>query len=147
MPNPTWPLHATTCAQGLPPAPPCTLDAEQVLSLPLLGMMVKYFLGHGMLGSSWDQVFATFRQRYPNPYSKYVLTEDSVHQEMIPDSQILSQRLLPRSTGGPTRPRSCSCQCCSLGVHTRGSYCGPQNQTMTTFTWNINHAQLLVVEK
>ena len=23
----------------------------------------------------------------------------------------------------------------------------PQNQTMTTFTWNINHAQLMVVEE
>ncbi|PNJ06656.1 PRELID1 isoform 3 [Pongo abelii] len=31
--------------------------------------MVKYFLGQSVLRSSWDQVFAAFWQRYPNPYS------------------------------------------------------------------------------
>lgn len=33
--------------------------------------MVKYFLGQSVLRSSWDQVFAAFWQRYPNPY-RYV---------------------------------------------------------------------------
>ena len=47
--------------------------------------MVKYFLGQSVLRSSWDQVFAAFWQRYPNPYSKHVLTEDIVHREVTPD--------------------------------------------------------------
>lgn len=34
--------------------------------------MVKYFLGQSVLRSSWDQVFAAFWQRYPNPY-RYVV--------------------------------------------------------------------------
>ena len=32
---------------------------------------MKYFLGQSVLRSSWDQVFAAFWQRYPNPY-RYV---------------------------------------------------------------------------
>ena len=43
--------------------------------------MVKYFLGQSVQRSSWDQVLAAFWQRYPNPYSKHVLTEDIVHRE------------------------------------------------------------------
>ncbi|KAB0371483.1 hypothetical protein FD755_016421 [Muntiacus reevesi] len=85
--------------------------------------MVKYFQGQSVLRSSWDQVFAAFWQRYPNPYSKHVLTEDIVHRATV------------------------SCQCCSLSVHPGGFYRGPTNQTMATFTWNINHARLMVVEE
>ena len=39
--------------------------------------MVKYFLGQSVLRSSWDQVFAAFGQRYPNPY-RYVALERAV---------------------------------------------------------------------
>ena len=35
---------------------------------------MKYFLGQSVLRSSWDQVFAAFWQRYPNPY-RYVALE------------------------------------------------------------------------
>ncbi|XP_078406755.1 PRELI domain containing 1a isoform X3 [Cetorhinus maximus] len=45
--------------------------------------MVKYFLGLNDLKSSWEQVFAAFWQRYPNPYSKHVLTEDVIHREVV----------------------------------------------------------------
>ncbi|MBZ3882566.1 PRELI domain-containing protein 1, mitochondrial [Sciurus carolinensis] len=58
--------------------------------------MVKYFLDQSMFRNSWDQVFAAFWQRYPNPYSKHVLREDIVHQEVTPDQKLLSWRLLTK---------------------------------------------------
>lgn len=39
--------------------------------------MVKYFLGQSVLRSSWDQVFAAFWQRYPNPY-RYVALKRAI---------------------------------------------------------------------
>ncbi|KAK2093637.1 PRELI domain-containing protein 1, mitochondrial [Saguinus oedipus] len=63
--------------------------------------MVKYFLGQSILQSSWDQVLATFCQRYPNPYSKHVLTEDIIHQEVTHDQKLLSRRLLTKTKRMP----------------------------------------------
>ena len=53
--------------------------------------MVKYFLGQNVLLSSWDQVFAAFWQQYPSPYSRHVLTKDTVHQEVSPVQRLLTQ--------------------------------------------------------
>lgn len=63
--------------------------------------MVKYFLGQSVLQSSWDQVLANFWQQYPNPYSKHVLTEDTVHQAVTADQKLLSQRLLTKTNRTP----------------------------------------------
>uniref|UniRef100_A0A8D2D0V7 PRELI/MSF1 domain-containing protein n=1 Tax=Sciurus vulgaris TaxID=55149 RepID=A0A8D2D0V7_SCIVU len=96
-----------------------------------------YFLGQSMLRSSWDQVFAAFWQRYPNPYSKHVLTKDIVHREVTPDQKLLmtrwAEQLFPANVAH------------SVYI-LEDSVVDPQNQTMTTFTWNINHARLMVVE-
>ena len=62
---------------------------------------MKYFLGQSVLRSSLDQVFAPFWQQYPNPYSKHVLTEDTVHREVTPDQKLLSRRLLTKSNRMP----------------------------------------------
>ena len=105
--------------------------------------MVEYFLGQRMLWSSWDQVFAAFWQRYPNPCSKHVLMEDIVHREVTSDQKLLTkmnrmhcwaERLFPASVAHSV-------------YFLEDSTVDPQNQTMATFTWNINHTQLMVVEE
>nr|XP_034371340.1 PRELI domain-containing protein 1, mitochondrial-like [Arvicanthis niloticus] len=110
--------------------------------------MVKYFLGQSMLRSSWDQVFAAFWQRYPNPYSKHVLTEDIVHREVTPDQKLLSRRLLTKTNRMPCWAERLFPANVAHSVNIlEDSIVDPQNQTMTTFTWNINHAWLMVVEE
>ncbi|XP_043820453.1 PRELI domain-containing protein 1, mitochondrial-like [Dromiciops gliroides] len=99
--------------------------------------MVKHFLGQSVLRPSWDQVFATFWQRYPNPNSKHVLTEDTEHREVTPDQKLLSRRLLTKTN---RMPRWAEHLFPANVAH-------PQNQTMTTSTWDINHARLVVVEE
>nr|KAF6349801.1 PRELI domain containing 1 [Myotis myotis] len=107
--------------------------------------MVKYFLGHSVLRSSWDQVFAAFWQRYPNPYSKHVLTEDIVHREVTPDQKLLSRRLLTKTNRMPRWAERLFPANVAHSVYIlEDSIVDPQNQTMTTFTWNINHARLMV---
>ncbi|KAM9103904.1 PRELI domain-containing protein 1, mitochondrial isoform X2 [Hippopotamus amphibius kiboko] len=106
--------------------------------------MVKYFLGQSVLRSSWDQVFAAFWQRYPNPYSKHVLTEDIVHREVTPDQKLLSRRLLTKTNRMPRWAERLFPANVAHSVYIlEDSIVDPQNQTMTTFTWNINHARLM----
>ncbi|KAF6082591.1 PRELI domain containing 1 [Phyllostomus discolor] len=110
--------------------------------------MVKYFLGQSVLRSSWDQVFAAFWQRYPNPYSKHVLTEDIVHREVTPDQKLLSRRLLTKTNRMPRWAERLFPANVAHSVYIlEDSIVDPRNQTMTTFTWNINHARLMVVEE
>ncbi|XP_055451774.1 PRELI domain-containing protein 1, mitochondrial isoform X2 [Meriones unguiculatus] len=106
--------------------------------------MVKYFLGQSVLRSSWDQVFTAFWQRYPNPYSKHVLTEDIVHREVTPDQKLLSRRLLTKTNRMPRWAERLFPANVAHSVYIlEDSVVDPQNQTMTTFTWNINHARLM----
>ncbi|KAB0359042.1 hypothetical protein FD754_003198 [Muntiacus muntjak] len=110
--------------------------------------MVKYFQGQSVLRSSWDQVFAAFWQRYPNPYSKHVLTEDIVHREVTSDQKLLSRRLPTKTNRMPRwAERLFPANVAHSVSILEDSIVNPQNQTMTTFTWNINHARLMVVEE
>ena len=106
--------------------------------------MVKYFLGQSVLRSSWEQVIAAFRQRNPNPYGKDVSTEDSATS----DQKLLSRQLLTKMNRMPgLAERLFPANVAHLEYILEDSTVAPQNQTRTTFTWNINHAQLMVVEE
>uniref|UniRef100_A0A2K5QTL5 PRELI/MSF1 domain-containing protein n=1 Tax=Cebus imitator TaxID=2715852 RepID=A0A2K5QTL5_CEBIM len=110
--------------------------------------MVEYFLGQSVLRRSWDQVFDAFWQRYPNPYSKDVLTDDTVHQEVTADQKLLSRRLLTTTNRMPRwAERLFPANVAHSGYILEGSIVDPQSVTMTTFTWNISHARLLVVDE
>ena len=124
--NPSWPGLLLVLGRdvvppphpSLPPPPP----TRQHTPPPRVRKMVKYFWARAcLLHSSWDQVLAAFRQQHLNPYSKHVLTEDGVHQEVAPDPVSPDQDQQDALLGGATA----SCQCCSLGVHPGGFYCGP----------------------
>ncbi|XP_030622217.1 PRELI domain containing 1a [Chanos chanos] len=110
--------------------------------------MVKYFSCAGVLKNSWDQVSLAFWQRYPNPYSNHVLTEDIIFREVTPDNRLISRRLLTKTSRAPRWAEK------FLPVHmARSAYIiedsivDPQQRTMTTLTWNITHARLMSVEE
>ncbi|XP_033373592.1 PRELI domain-containing protein 1, mitochondrial isoform X2 [Parus major] len=106
--------------------------------------MGKYCASLGVLKGPWDQVFAAFWQRYPNPYSKHVLTEDIVHREVTPDHKLLSRRLLTKTNRMPRWAERFFPANVAHSVYIlEDSIVDPKNRTMTTFTWNINHARLM----
>ena len=106
--------------------------------------MVKYFLGQSVLRSSWEQVIAAFWQRYPNPYGKDVSTEDSATS----DQKLLSRQLLTKTNRMPHwAERLFPANVAHSEYILEDSTAAPENQTRTTFTWNINHARLMVVEE
>nr|XP_054097492.1 PRELI domain-containing protein 1, mitochondrial-like [Callithrix jacchus] len=108
---------------------------------PPAGTVVKYFLGQSVLRSSWEQVFAAFWRRYPNPI-------DIVHREVTPDQKLLSRRLLTKTNRMPCWAERLFPANVAHSVYTlEDSTVDPQNQTMTTFTRNINRARLMEVDE
>ncbi|XP_078117025.1 PRELI domain containing 1a [Sander vitreus] len=110
--------------------------------------MVKYFCCGGLLKSNWDQVCVAFWQRYPNPYSNHVLTEDIIFREVTPTNCLISRRLLTKTSRAPRwMERYLPKHMASSAYIIEDSIVDPQKRTMTTLTWNISHARLMSVEE
>ncbi|XP_026056069.1 PRELI domain-containing protein 1, mitochondrial-like [Carassius auratus] len=112
-------------------------------------MMGKYFFSETDIKSPWDQVLAAFWLRYPNPYSTHVLTEDVVFREVTPDNQLLSRRLLTKTNRLPRWAERVFPGNLSRSVYIiEDSVVDLRNRSLTTLTWNVNHAKLMrVVER
>ncbi|XP_072119766.1 PRELI domain-containing protein 1, mitochondrial-like [Mobula birostris] len=109
--------------------------------------MVKYYLCLNDLKNSWDQVFAAFWQRYPNPYSKHVLTEDVIHREITPE-RVISRRLLTKTSVVPRwAKRLFPTNVAHSAFVLEDSVVDLKHKTLTTFTRNINHSRLMVVQE
>uniref|UniRef100_A0A4W3GBQ9 PRELI domain containing 1a n=1 Tax=Callorhinchus milii TaxID=7868 RepID=A0A4W3GBQ9_CALMI len=110
--------------------------------------MVKYYQGVNELKCEWDQVFSAFWQRYPNPYSKHVLTEDIIHREVTPDNRLISRRLLTKTSRVPQwAERFFPTNVAHSAFILEDSVVDLKSKTLTTFTRNINHARFMMVEE
>ncbi|XP_048855625.1 PRELI domain-containing protein 1, mitochondrial-like [Brienomyrus brachyistius] len=110
--------------------------------------MVKYFFNEMDIKSAWDHVVCAFWQRYPNPFSAHVLTEDVVYREVTPDHRLLSRRLLTKTNRLPRWAERLFPAHLSRSVYVvEDSVLDPVSRTLTTFTWNLNHTTLMTVEE
>lgn len=110
--------------------------------------MVKYFLGLNELKSSWDQVFTAFWQRYPNPYSKHVLTEDILCREVTSDQKLITRRLLTKTNRLPRwAERFLPANVTHAAYILEDSIIDLHKKTLTTYTWNISHSTVMSVEE
>ncbi|KAM4584904.1 PRELI domain-containing protein 1, mitochondrial-like isoform 2-T2 [Odontesthes bonariensis] len=110
--------------------------------------MAKYFCSSTEIKSTWDHVVSAFWQRYPNPFSTHVLTEDVVYREVTADCRLLSRRLLMKTNrlprwADPFFPGGMS-RCVYI---VEDSILDPVNRSLTTYTWNLNHTTLMSVEE
>lgn len=107
--------------------------------------MVKYYTGIQVFKFTWDQVASSFWQRYPNPYSKHVLTEDVISREVI-DKKLYTKRLLTKTNPVPKwgerfvrgPPQICIVE---------ESIVDPIAKTVTTYTRNIGLQRLMLLEE
>ncbi|XP_069571514.1 PRELI domain-containing protein 1, mitochondrial-like [Brachyistius frenatus] len=110
--------------------------------------MVKYFCNSTDIRSTWDSVVSAFWQRYPNPFSTHVLTEDVVYREVTADHRLLSRRLLMKTNRLPRWAESIFPAGMSRSVYIiEDSIVDPVNRKLTTYTWNLNHTTLMSVEE
>lgn len=69
-----------------------------------------------------------------------------MHREVTPDHKLLSRRLLTKTNRMPRWAERFFPANVAHSVYIlEDSIVDPKNRTMTTFTWNINHARLMVV--
>ncbi|XP_071769078.1 PRELI domain-containing protein 1, mitochondrial-like [Centroberyx gerrardi] len=110
--------------------------------------MVKYFSNNIDIRSTWDHVVSAFWQRYPNPFSTHVLTEDVVYREVTADHRLLSRRLLTKTNRLPRWAEKIFPSGMSRSVYiVEDSIVDPVTRSLTTYTWNLNHTTLMSVEE
>lgn len=108
--------------------------------------MGKFYSGTVMYKWSWDQVAQAFWQRYPNPYSKHVLTEDILSRH-VHGNCLYTRRLLTKTNPVPRWgerfiPNS-SRQMCII----EESVVDPVSRTITTYTRNMAMQHVMSVEE
>ncbi|XP_051737016.1 PRELI domain containing 1b isoform X1 [Ctenopharyngodon idella] len=111
--------------------------------------MGKHFFSETDIKSAWELVSTAFWQRYPNPYSTHVLTEDVVFREVTSDNRLLSRRLFTKTNRMPRWAERVFPGNLSRTVYIiEDSVVDPGNRSLTTLTWNVNHATFMrVVER
>ncbi|XP_058497164.1 PRELI domain-containing protein 1, mitochondrial-like isoform X1 [Solea solea] len=110
--------------------------------------MVKYFSNKTDIRSTWDLVASAFWQRYPNPFSTHVLTEDVVYREVTGDNQLFSRRLLTKTNRLPRWAERFFPSGMSRSVYViEDSIVDPVNRNLITYTWNLNHTTIMSVEE
>ncbi|KAM4537095.1 PRELI domain containing 1b isoform 1-T2 [Odontesthes bonariensis] len=108
--------------------------------------MGKYFHSEVDIKSPWHQVLVAFWQRYPNPYSSHVLTEDVLYREVTPSNHLVSRRLLTKTNRLPGWAERVFPTHMARAVYVlEDSIVDPNAKTLITKTWNLNHNTLMTV--
>ncbi|XP_014255464.1 protein preli-like [Cimex lectularius] len=107
--------------------------------------MVRYYESKTVFQFTWDQVVQGFWRRYPNPESKHVLSEDTIHRE-VKGNKLFTKRLLTKTNRVP-----------KWGERFVGtpivkvieeSVVDPKEKVLTTYTKNLGYTKVMsVVEK
>jgi len=107
--------------------------------------MAKYYETTTTFNYSWEQVAQGFWNRYPNPHSSHVLTEDTVSRE-IRNGKLHSKRLLSKTNKLPKwAERFYNAKSVKI---VEESVVDPKEKTLTTYTRNIAFTKVMsVVEK
>ncbi|XP_031627388.1 protein preli-like isoform X2 [Contarinia nasturtii] len=103
--------------------------------------MAKYYETTTVFNFKWDQVAQGFWNRYPNPHSQHVLTEDTLERS-IQDGKLYSKRLLSKTNHVPKwGERFYNAKSVKI---VEESICDPNEKILTTYTRNIAFMKVMV---
>lgn len=106
---------------------------------------MRYYESSQTFKYNWEQVVKAFWCRYPNPYSSHVLTEDVVHREVDDCGNLLTKRLISKTSSAPKwTERFLSSK---LVYIIEESILDPKLKTLTTYTRNIGLKHLMTIEE
>ncbi|KAK3091846.1 hypothetical protein FSP39_023130 [Pinctada imbricata] len=106
---------------------------------------MKYFQDIGTINFKWDQVANAFWQRYPNPFSKHVLSEDVISRH-VDDKKLFTKRLL-KKTNVKTGPVQRVVGSASFTFVVEESIVDPVKKIITTYTRNIGLTKFVYVDE
>jgi len=105
---------------------------------------MKYYSSDATLKYPWNQVAAAFWQRYPNPYSKHVLSEDTIGRKIV-DGLLESKRLLTKNNPMPKWGRK-YLHVRDVGVVEESSF-DAEKKILTTYTRNVGLLGVMTVDE
>ncbi|UJR21591.1 hypothetical protein I4U23_024673 [Adineta vaga] len=111
--------------------------------------MVKTFTTQWLYTFPWDQVVSGFWQKFPNPYTGHVLSEDTYYRTVTKDQVLISKRLLAKTNKLPRWGERIFSRgaASTIGFIIEESICDLKSKIFTTSTININLKSLMTVEE
>ncbi|EFN89762.1 PRELI domain-containing protein 1, mitochondrial [Harpegnathos saltator] len=107
--------------------------------------MVKYYENTMTFQFDWTQVARGFFQRYPNPHSSHVLSEDTISREVV-NGKLYSKRLLTKTNRIPKWGERLVSK--NIVKIVEESIVDPETKTLTTYTRNLGYTKVMsIVEK
>ncbi|WAR20870.1 PREL-like protein [Mya arenaria] len=103
---------------------------------------MKFFTLDTVFQFSWGQVVTAFWQRYPNPNSKHVLSEDVIERWLCGD-KLFTKRLIQKKGSIPKWGERIITGCSHAYV-VEESMLDLASHTLTTYTRNINLKEISI---
>lgn len=105
--------------------------------------MTKTYGGNSIFKYSWYDIAVAFWRKYPNKYSKHVLSEDIIDRKINEGQQLVTRRLFLKTN---SCPKWIERLMRSKNVHIlEESIVDPIQRTLTTITRNIGMTNLISV--
>ncbi|XP_072042572.1 PRELI domain-containing protein 1, mitochondrial-like [Amphiura filiformis] len=105
---------------------------------------MKYYSTFAIFKNTWDQVACAYWQKYPNPYSKHVITEDLISRT-VAGKKLISTRLLTKTNRLPKWGYGIFGNNAQHVCIVEESVVDPEKKSMTTYTHNIGYQKFMVV--
>ncbi|CAG9808070.1 unnamed protein product [Chironomus riparius] len=108
--------------------------------------MAKYYENSTVFHYNMEQIFQGFWQRYPNPYSSHVLSEDTLERQVTREGKLYSKRLITKTNKLPKwGERFFKAKSVCI---VEESLIDLKSKTLTTYTRNIGFNKIMnVIEK
>ena len=106
--------------------------------------MVKEFYGTYAFPFTWDQVVSCFWVKYPNPFSKHVLSEDVFCRFLTEKNVLITRKLLVKERTFHV-PKWAEKFITMKNVYVvEESHCDPENKILTSYTKNFSSNSFMV---
>ncbi|XP_073812124.1 preli-like [Musca autumnalis] len=106
--------------------------------------MASHYRTETVFDYSWKQVVQAYWNRYPNPASQHVLTEDTISRE-IRDGKLYSRRILSKTNSVPKWGERFYKNTPVKIIE--DSVLDPETKTLITFTRNIGFKKIMKVDE
>ena len=108
----------------------------------------KYTSLNEVFNFPWHEVVCGFWKRYPNAYSKHVLSEDVLEREVREDGTLRTLRVIAKTNplprwGGLVFNRNLKKVCYVF----EESIVDPVTHKMTAYTWNLSYRHMMDVQE
>ncbi|XP_071793272.1 PRELI domain-containing protein 1, mitochondrial-like [Asterias amurensis] len=107
---------------------------------------MKYYTTKELFKNTWDHVASALWQRYPNPYSKHVLTEDVISR-VVKGTELVTKRLMTKTNRMPKWGNLIFGNNNHHVCVVEESLVDPVRKTFTIYTRNIGYTKFMVVSE